>query len=285
MGASSEKPAKRRVRPLLLILLLVWAVLVFMVIDLFLNVGEFDGVRPRARLYRGMRKAAHEMVGEPHAEDISEPFAHRGTTRREGFTAGRVGPKRAPIGRRVHRHLPRGTSEAQLKHGMYTQWNDPGHKRAKGEYLEGMRHGTWVWLWPDGSKREERNYRHSILHGKVVAWYANGQKGVEEEWFEGRPNGTWRSWHPNGRKAAEELYETGRIEGAVVHWHEDGQTAAEAVYKAGKPQGVMNFWHPNGVKAEQCEFVDGKRHGRWTKWDEAGYVTRDEVWERGRKVK
>ena len=58
---STSKP---RIRPLLLILLWIWAGCVFLVVDLFWNVPEFDRVRPRAPLYGGMRRAAHEMVGE-----------------------------------------------------------------------------------------------------------------------------------------------------------------------------------------------------------------------------
>lgn len=64
-------------RPLLLVLLLVWALTVFVTVDLFLNVPEFDKVRPRAALYRGMRIAGHEMVGEPYWEDYSLPETRR----------------------------------------------------------------------------------------------------------------------------------------------------------------------------------------------------------------
>jgi len=56
---------RRRIRPLLLALLWIWAACIFVVIDLFLDVPEFDRMRPRSALYRGMRDAAHEMVGEP----------------------------------------------------------------------------------------------------------------------------------------------------------------------------------------------------------------------------
>ena len=43
-AADGSKPRRRGVRPLLLILLWVWAALVFVVVDLFLNVEEFDRV-------------------------------------------------------------------------------------------------------------------------------------------------------------------------------------------------------------------------------------------------
>jgi hypothetical protein len=62
-----------RVRLLLLVLLWIWAACVFLVLDLFLNVETLDSVRPRSRLYRGMRIAAHKLVGEPLVEDDTEP--------------------------------------------------------------------------------------------------------------------------------------------------------------------------------------------------------------------
>jgi hypothetical protein len=40
-----------------------------LVLDLFLNVPEFDRVRPRAQFYRAARYVAHEMVGEPISEE------------------------------------------------------------------------------------------------------------------------------------------------------------------------------------------------------------------------
>jgi len=63
--------AKRRVGLRLLVLLWIWAICVFACLDLFLNVPELDGVRPRTPLYRGMRVAAHKLVGEPLAGDDS----------------------------------------------------------------------------------------------------------------------------------------------------------------------------------------------------------------------
>ena len=58
----------RRVRPMLLILLWIWVVTVAVVLDMFWDVEEFDRIRPRAKLYQGMRVAAHKMVGVPVPE-------------------------------------------------------------------------------------------------------------------------------------------------------------------------------------------------------------------------
>ncbi|MHC4959565.1 MAG: hypothetical protein ACYTGN_14455 [Planctomycetota bacterium] len=71
-----------RVRFGLLLLLWVWAGCVFLTLDLFLNIEEFGGVRPRARLYRGMRVAAHRMVGEPYLEHEESPVQAQRAPRR-----------------------------------------------------------------------------------------------------------------------------------------------------------------------------------------------------------
>jgi HEAT repeat protein len=74
MGA---KGSPRRVRPLLLILLWVWALCVAIVLDMFWNVEEFDRVRPRSTLYRGMRVAGHKLVGVTVIEEAYHHAARR----------------------------------------------------------------------------------------------------------------------------------------------------------------------------------------------------------------
>ena len=46
MANKTASPAKRRVRARLLIMLWVWAALVFVVVDLFRNVSAFDDCAP-----------------------------------------------------------------------------------------------------------------------------------------------------------------------------------------------------------------------------------------------
>ena len=64
-AATGNKPAQR-IRGRLLVLLWIWALLVFAIVDLFWNVREFDRIRPRSTLYRAARYVAHELVGETY---------------------------------------------------------------------------------------------------------------------------------------------------------------------------------------------------------------------------
>lgn len=108
----------RRVRPLLLVLLWIWAGCVALVLDLFLNVDEFDAIRPRAPLYRAMRTVAHEMVGEPLL-DGTEEAATRPRGRRASARIADPAPRGDPLtaARAGSRH-PGGRPDAATPQGQ-----------------------------------------------------------------------------------------------------------------------------------------------------------------------
>jgi len=98
-----SRTPERRVRPLLLVLLWIWAGCIALVLDLFLNVEEFDAVRPRAPLYGAMRQVAHEMVGEPILDDtvaaVAPPPAREDVGAREDRALRAVPASRHPGGK------------------------------------------------------------------------------------------------------------------------------------------------------------------------------------------
>ena len=117
MQATKQPQPRRRVRPVLLGLLWIWAVCIFLVLDLFLNVSEFDGIRPRAKIYRSMRFVAHRMVGEPYREnDLFALMYADGPTRPQARSPAPVltdlEPVPAPRIRAVRGVLPDAESEA-----------------------------------------------------------------------------------------------------------------------------------------------------------------------------
>jgi antitoxin component YwqK of YwqJK toxin-antitoxin module len=270
----------RRVRPTLLVLLWVWVACVALAVDLFLNVPAFDRIRPRARLYGEMRRAGHEMVGEPIEE--AEPVAGTASTRRPDFARGEGSPPGLrPSGATAGVN---GEATAILQHGGFTAWNDPGGRPGKGEYANGEREGTWVWYWPDGSLRERREYRSGLLEGKLEAWYPDGRPQAREEYREGKPHGEWRRWYESGKPAAQENYEEGVLHGSLVRWHENGTKAMEAHFIRGSSIGPVCRWDRSGRKAEEGTIVDGKKEGPWFTWDASGKRVLQGLFEGGRAL-
>jgi len=259
------RSGKRRVRPLLLVLLWVWAISVFVTLDLFLNISQFDVVRPRAPFYEGMRWEGHEIVGEPYKPPAGEPVVVAVTPVEEERTAR---PERVVGGTDTT------LGESTVRHGGFTQWNDPPGK-AEGEYKNGRRQGTWTWRWQDGRVRETREYVDGKLNGITASFFADGKHEVLERYADGRPDGTWSSWHPNGQRASVEHYENGVLQGDATCWYANGQVRVERSFDHGEPAGRMTAYHENGQKAEEGRFEGGRETGVWTSWDERGIETRN----------
>lgn len=255
--AGPTPPRKRKVRPVLLVLLWAWAMLMFIVVDLFLNVPEFDRVRPDAMLYRGMRMAAHEMVGERYKgadAGTESPVRKPGTTSDRVIPAAYLNRKSAPPGTRPAPTVRTHRRAKFRNHGTWTQWNLPGLQPGEGEHnTKGRKEGRWVWKWEDGSLREERHYSDGVLDGTVTAWYEDGRKQSAEEYEKGKRVGIWRYWHRNG------------------------QLAAQEEYRAGEPHGLWQMWHEDGTKAMQGEYREGSPVSTWSFWDERGTVIKEEV--------
>lgn len=264
--------ASRRATPLLLILLWIWVLSVFVTLDMFFNVSLFDGIRPGTALYHGMRRAGHAMVGERDldAEPAGGPAPAVRIEAPTGPGCRTVAPATSP------------GMDVTMPQGGFTAWNDPSGKPAQGEYVDGRRDGLWRWNWPDGSKRETREYRNGLLHGKVESFWPGGGKQVVEEYVEGKPHGEWRRWYAGGQPASEEHYESGVLQGRLTHWYESGAKAAEAEFLAGTSVGLVTRWHENGNRAEEGMYLDGKKEGPWFAWDENGRKTLQGVYVGGK---
>jgi len=243
---------RRGIRPVLLVLLWMWALVMFLVVDLFFNVDEFDHVRPDAPLYRGMRKVAHDLVGERFEdEDLaggSVAVAAAPEARQPAIPNPYIDRKSVPSGTRPPRAVRTHKRTRFRNHGTWTQWNLPGMKPGAGQHNDkGRKEGTWTWAYDDGTKREERPYSDGVLNGAVKAWFPGGQQQTEEHYARGKRTGTWRYWHGNGQLAAQQQYKDGLPDGEWAMWHSDGQRSMKGAYRKGSPSGTWSFWDEHGA--------------------------------------
>jgi hypothetical protein len=256
-----------------------WAIVIFIVVDLFLDVEQFDQVRPRTRSYRGMRRAGHDLVGTLYRDPVEA------TELRAQLAAVPLPPRPKPErrGRVLHRYLPRAPVNSHARHGGYTQWTDPPGK-GEGQYVNEMRHGTWIWCWSSGAKREQRIYERGVLNGKVTCWYENGSPKAQEEYRAGEPVNEWKAWHPDGTLASEAYYEDGVLHGTIRQWHANGKLAGEAEYEHGNPRGTLTIWFDDGTVRETGKFADGRRDGVWTTFSRDGESIRRATFINGKRA-
>lgn len=245
-----SKPRSRRIRPLLLILLWIWAVLVFVILDLFWTIDELDAVRPRASIYEGMRAAAHKMVGEPLPQEF------RSRPQRRSQIAMNRGPEADPTRRWVGNDAYEPGDPRYLVRQTYSETQDPDTEPVESDVRDGQRQGKWLWQWPNGTDREVRRYKDGALNGMVSAWYENGFKQIHEEYRSGKRHGKWLSYYQSGRPAVLEEYERGELTGRFVRWYENGVMAEESFFESGQRVGTWRVWDDRGQLEHESKYDD-----------------------------
>ena len=103
-----------------------------------------------------------------------------------------TGDKRGGSADGVHLDEMRGTGEwvDGRKHGHWVYFFENGRKAHEGEYIRGKRDGLWTSWYADGPKSGESYYKDDKQNGWCVAWHRNGVKACEGE-FEDRQHGLW----------------------------------------------------------------------------------------------
>jgi antitoxin component YwqK of YwqJK toxin-antitoxin module len=142
--------------------------------------------------------------------------------------------------------------------------------------------GTMVSDYPNGKKKQEREYRDGKLNGIVSNWYENGQKESVGEWKDGQPDGNTSTWYENGQKQVEFKMRAGKLHGESIAWYENGEKKSEIEMRDGNLQGAETTWYENGKKKSEVERRDGKKNGGETTWYENGKKESESEWRDGK---
>jgi antitoxin component YwqK of YwqJK toxin-antitoxin module len=119
------------------------------------------------------------------------------------------------------------------------------------------RHGSWIFWYENGQKKEESAFKDDKLEGRATFWYENGRK---------EPEGEYQDVKQSGKRGDTGILKDGR-QGVWTFWYPDGQKEAEETYKDGKWEGPVTTWYGNGHKelegtAIKRIFCDSARPGR-----------------------
>jgi antitoxin component YwqK of YwqJK toxin-antitoxin module len=101
------------------------------------------------------------------------------------------------------RHGPAGLSAAPAVAGyaclMAEDLFKDGKVSGAGEYLDGERHGRWIFYFRSGPPKAEAGYHHGQLAGDC-GWHREGGGLLQRGAFrEGRQDGFWQRWHSTGK--------------------------------------------------------------------------------------
>jgi len=118
-----------------------------------------------------------------------------------------------------------------LENGLMTEYSDSGTVITKGEYVDGLEEGPWLYQW--GDTRVEGSYKEG---GRVGVWkyfYDNGNPSFIGKFLDDNADGKHTYYWDNGKIKEEGLYIMGKREGDWYKFNYDGTLFLTTTYKNG----------------------------------------------------
>ena len=117
--------------------------------------------------------------------------------------------------------------------GTKVEYYGDGLKRSETPYVDGKKHGTWIYYHVDGWKTEAP-YENGKEHGTVIQYYSDGSKRCETPYVNGNRHGTQIWYWRHGPKKSETPWVDGKKHGTEIDYREDGSKVNETIYENGK---------------------------------------------------
>ena len=154
-----------------------------------------------------------------------------------------------------------------------------GSIREQGPYVEGKRHGQWVFRSEDGSVWSEGVYVKGRKHGQWVDSFEAVAGGYWDKgsgpYVDDQRHGYWVWRGDDGTSSASGRYVQGKEHGDWVIKDKEGNLKGKGSYVEGKRHGQWVEHEDGGIVAEG-PYVEGKRHGEWMIYTE-GKKERDSI--------
>ncbi|MEW4922127.1 tetratricopeptide repeat protein [Algibacter sp. 2305UL17-15] len=121
-----------------------------------------------------------------------------------------------------------------VKHGTYISYDFYGNTLVEGTYKNGEMNGEWIWYFPNGNKSIVKNYRNGTLHGDYLEYYENGQLDEKDVYVFGKIEGTSTSFHENGVQSHATDFEYGQLHGKKLFYDNSGKLQLIRFYNYGR---------------------------------------------------
>jgi len=114
--------------------------------------------------------------------------------------------------------------------GDFVEYNDSGKVITKGEYVDGLKEGTWVYQL--GNYKDIGKYTDDMQDSTWTEYYVdNGQVRYTGKFNQGRPDGEHIWYYPDGKKELEGEYTLGLKEGHWRYFMPDGTLFLTITYR------------------------------------------------------
>ncbi|MCY1021690.1 toxin-antitoxin system YwqK family antitoxin [Pyxidicoccus sp. MSG2] len=134
------------------------------------------------------------MAGDTAAKLNCPAGTAQAGTKAEGFTCVKANAK----------------AGTQLAHGAYVEYHPNGKVSAQGQFVDGLKVGTWTFFDESGNKRSTAEFKDGGWDGQRVMYFPNGKPRLVEQYQNGKKNGVTKEMAEDGRVISQVRYENNR---------------------------------------------------------------------------
>lgn len=170
------------------------------------------------------------------------------------------------------------TFEKGLKTGPFSEYTARGILSVGGEFLEGKKHGTWVFNNLNGILEKKITYKKDSLDGEYLVLFENGDTSTYGIYKNGQKIGKWFWKNDLGKLDMEGYFKDGMQHGEWNYYFSSGELSYIANYSNDKKHGQWHYFYKNGSDYRLGSYDDNLREGQWKTWYEDGTLLMEGVY-------
>lgn len=139
-----------------------------------------------------------------------------------------------------------------------------------GNYVEGIKHGTWIIKYPNNENKAILEYNYDMPNNQWTYFYRNKQVEGYETFKDGILYGALVNYSENGNILKRANYENGFLQGELVFFHEGNILDTVANFSFGSLDGKIEIFSRENILQIEGNYKNNKREGIWKLYYKTG---------------
>lgn len=139
-----------------------------------------------------------------------------------------------------------------------------------GNYVEGIKHGTWIIKYPNNENKAILEYNYDMPNNQWTYFYSNKQIEGYETFKGGILYGTLVNYSEDGNILKTANYENGFLQGEIVFFHEGNVLDTIANFSFGSLDGKIEIFSKENILQIEGNYKNNKREGVWKLYYKTG---------------
>lgn len=168
-----------------------------------------------------------------------------------------------------------------IKHGTWTLRYPEGKTKAVIKYNYNRPNGKWTYFFEDGTSEGYEEFKNGVLHGKVVTYTSEGKLKNRMSYENGLLSGSGVILYDNGKIETETSFLLGKINGTIKIYSELGIILLDGKYKSNKRTDKWALFFRNGDLKTTIEYKNGLKNGELVVYDKSGMILDRAIFKNG----